>query len=242
MTTGERIRIYEQQPLLDVAGETIRPGGLELTDRALGFCALPAGARVLDVGCGPAASVAHLIERHHLAAIGVDPSMLLLQAGRRRHESMPLAQAPGEYLPFAANQVDAVLTECSLSVMADPERALAEFRRVLRVNGYLIMSDVYARNPERVAALRRLPINSCLSGAMLQAEVIERVVAHGYAVKLWEDHTNALKIFTARLIWSHGSMQQFWCQTVPSRGDAADIQTAIAQSKPGYYLLVAQKI
>ena len=56
----ERVRLYEQSPILEVAGEAMRPGGLMLTDRALEFCALPIGSRVLDVGCGPAASIEHL--------------------------------------------------------------------------------------------------------------------------------------------------------------------------------------
>ncbi len=237
----ERVRLYEQSPLLEVAGDTIRPGGLELTDRALEFCALPIGSRVLDVGCGPAASSEHLINRHGLNAIGLDPSERLLRSGRRRNSHLPLVQSYGERLPVAADQFDVVLTECSLSVMKNANRALAEFQRVLRVNGYLILSDIYARNPAGIEALQHLPIDSCLCGAVPQAEIIDRVEAAGFKVLLWEDHTQALKVFTAKLIWSNGSLQQFWCRAT-SRADADTIQTAIAQSKPGYYLLIAQKI
>ena len=71
--SDERVRLYEQSPLLEVAGETIRPGGLELTDRALAYCALPVGSRLLDVGCGPAASSAHLVNHYGFDAIGLDP-------------------------------------------------------------------------------------------------------------------------------------------------------------------------
>ena len=234
------MRVYEQSPLLEVAGETIRPGGLALTDRALEFCALPIGSRVLDVGCGPAASIEHLRVKYQLNAVGLDPSEMLLRSGRRRDPSLRLIQSPGEYLPIAAGQFDAVLTECSLSVMSDTDRALREFRRVLRSGGYLILSDIYARNPAGLEALQRLPIDSCLCGAVSQGEIIDRVEAAGFKVLMWEDHTKALNVFAARLIWSNGSLQQFWCRAT-SQADAADIQTAIAQSKPGYYLLIAQK-
>ncbi len=237
----ECVRVYEQGPLLEVAGETIRPGGLALTDRALEYCALPIGSRVLDVGCGLAASIEHFKAQHHLNAVGLDPSARLLRSGRRRDPSLRLIQSPGEYLPIAAGQFEAVLTECSLSVMSDADRALSEFRRVLRSGGYLILSDIYARNPAGIEALQHLPIDSCLCGAVSQAQISDRVVAHGFDVKLWEDHTQALNVFAARLIWSNGSLQQFWCRAT-SRADATDIQTAIAQSKPGYYLLIAQKI
>jgi len=236
----ERVRVYEQSPLLEVAGDTIRPGGLALTDRALKFCVLPSGARVLDLGCGPAASIEHLRVKHQLDAVGLDPSEMLLRLGRRRDPSLRLIQSPGEWLPIADDQFEAVLTECSLSVMKNSDRALAEFWRVLRRGGYLILSDIYARNPAGIEALKYLPIDSCLCGAVSQTQIIDRVVVQGFEMKLWEDHTSALNVFAAQLIWSNGSLQQFWCRAT-SRADATDIQTAITRSRPDYYLLIAQK-
>ncbi len=235
----ERVRLYEQSPILEIAGETIRPGGLALTDRALTLCALPMGARVLDVGCGPAASVEYLVNHFGFSVIGLDPSEKLLHSGQRSAH-FPLVQSYGEGLPMADDQFDAVLTECSLSVMRDAARALREFWRVLRPSGYLILSDLYARNADGISALQSLPIDSCLCGAVSQAQIIDRVEAAGFRVLKWEDHTQALNVFAARLIWSNGSLQQFWCRATSS-ASAVDIQTAIAQSKPGYYLLIAQK-
>lgn len=240
MIVDERVRLYEQSPLLEVAGETIRPGGLALTDRGLEFCTLPSGSRVLDVGCGPAASIEHLRVEHQLDAVGLDPSEMLLRSGRRRDPSLPLIQSSGEWLPIAGDQFEAVLTECSLSVMKDSNRAVAEFWRVLRSGGYLILSDIYARNPAGVDAVHGLPLDSCLCGAISRAEITNRVEAAGFKVVLWEDHTKALNVFAAQLIWSNGSLQQFWCRAA-ARADAVDLQTVIAQSKPGYYLLIAQK-
>jgi arsenite methyltransferase len=236
----ERVRVYEQGPLVDVADETIRPGGLTLTDRALEFCMLPTGARVLDVGCGPAASIEHLRVKHQLNAVGLDPSVMLLRSGRRRDPFLQLIQSPGECLPIADDQFAAVLTECSLSVMQNSDRAMAEFWRVLCAGGFLILSDVYARNPAGVDALHNLPLDSCLSSVISQAEIIDRVEAAGFTVMLWEDHTKALNAFAAQLIWSNGSLQQFWCRTT-SQANALDIQSAIAQARPGYYLLIARK-
>lgn len=232
----ERVRLYEQSPILEVAGEAMRPGGLMLTDRALEFCALPIGSRVLDVGCGPAASIEHLRVKRQLDAVGLDPSEMLLRLGRRRDPSLRLIQSPGESLPIANDQYDAILAECSLSVMQHPDRALAEFQRVLRLDGYLILSDIYVRNPTGIEARKELPIDSCLRGAISQTQIIDRVMAHGFDVKLREDHTKALNAFAAQLIWSNGSLPHFWSCS------EAGVQSAIAQARLGYYLLVAQKI
>jgi arsenite methyltransferase len=236
----ERVRLYEQGPVLEVAGDTIRPGGLALTDRALEFCALSIGARLLDVGCGPAASIEHLRVKHQLNTVGLDPSRQLLQAGRQRNSTLPLLQAYGQCLPIADKQLDAILAECSLSVVEEIDRALAEFWRVLRSRGYLILSDIYARNSTGVAALQQLPIDSCLCGARPQSEIIDRVEKHGFKIKLWEDHARVLNQFAAQLIWSNGSLQQFWCRAT-SPAAALSVQAAIAQAKPSYYLLIAEK-
>ncbi|MBZ0309443.1 MAG: class I SAM-dependent methyltransferase [Anaerolineae bacterium] len=218
----------------------IRPGGLSLTDRALAYCNLPPGASVLDVGCGQAASVAHLIAHYQLTAVGIDPSALLLQSARCQNARLPLVQSYGETLPVRCNWIDALLAECSLSAMQDMNRALTEFWRVLRPGGYLILSDIYIRNLDGKAALHQLPISSCLSGAVSQQEVMVCVQSRGFTVLLWEDHTHILKSFAAQLIWVEGSIQQFWCRAASCK-DSTNILTAITQSRPGYYLLIAQK-
>jgi len=237
MTTG--FSVYEQVPLPDLSEDTLHPGGLALTDAALTFCNLPSGARILDVGCGPALTVQHLMTAHQLNALGIDPSASLLHAGRRRNSDLPLIQAAGEALPFAAKTFDALITECSLSEADDPDRALAEFWRVVRPGGYLVLSDLYVRNPERIAALRQLPFKSCLRGAMAQEDIRERVAVLGFAICRWEDQTNALKVFTAQWLWKHGSL--FWCRgTSPEQ--SCTIQGAIAGVKFGYFLLIAQRM
>ncbi len=236
----ERVKVYEQSSLLEVAGETIRPGGLALTERALEFCALPIGSRVLDVGCGPAVSIEHLRVNFRLDAVGLDPAETLLRSGQRRDPSLRLVQSPGEYLPLAGEQFDAVLAECSLSVMRDSDRALAEFWRVLRSGGYLILSDIYARRSAGVNAAQGLSLDWCLCDAQPQSEIVDRVEKRGFEIKLWEDHTKALNAFAAQLIWSNGALRQNW-RSAMSHADATDLQTGMARSKPGYYLLIAQK-
>jgi arsenite methyltransferase len=237
----ENLRLYEGSAIREATGDLIRPGGLALTDRALALCQLPAGARVLDVGCGPGATVEYLRVRYRLMVFGLDASAVLTQSGRHRNPTLPLLQAMGECLPVCDDSLDAILSECSLSLVADIDQALAEFRRALKLGGYLVVSDVYARNPGGIAALRRLTFESCVRGAMLRDETVEQLRVHGFEITVWQDHSDALKQFVAQLIWTHGSLAQFWCRAT-SNANPVDIQQAIAQSRPGYFLLVAQKI
>lgn len=239
MTILEQCRVYEQEAVWQVTGPAIRPGGLELTRRLVVQCDLPPQARVLDVGCGMGATVEQLQAVFGLKVIGLDLSPMLLQAGRARRADLSLLQSPGERLPLAAGQFEAVLAECSLSVMVDPARALAEFRRMLRPGGRLMVSDVYARNPAAIPVLRRLPLHSCLSGAMSRPEIEARLVAAEFRLLDWQDHTAALTYFAGQLILAHGSLAAFWGCVAAGQVEAAAIQQAVRLARPGYYGLIA---
>jgi arsenite methyltransferase len=232
--------LFEQEALRAITGETIRPGGLRLTDRAMLFCTLPARSRVLDVGCGIGASVAHLRSTNGLDASGLDPSSGFLREGRERHSGMPLIQARGESLPVGRETLAAVLCECVLSLTADPRAALEEFYRVMLPRGRLIITDIYMRSAERSHDQRHLPVRSCITGAMARSEIEDLVMGSGFHTLVWEDHTQLLKELAVQLIFAHGSMRDFWGQFCKKQ-DLPGIQLALHHTRPGYYLLIAEK-
>ncbi|MCB9423407.1 MAG: class I SAM-dependent methyltransferase [Ardenticatenaceae bacterium] len=233
----EVCRVYELEGVQRVTGETIRPGGLALTRQAVALADLPAGARVLDVGCGAGATVEYLAGLG-LRAMGIDPSKKLLSQGNGRSPHLTLTQGRGELLPFAARQFDALLAECCLSLMADAAEALAEFARVLRPGGALILSDMLVGNPAGMAAARRLPLSCCVSCAFSRAQIKGLLTDAGFAITHWEDNTEALKQLTVQIIWEYGSLANFWgcCGE-----DGVGMGTAVANLKPGYFLLLARK-
>ena len=233
MTAETGPRVYEQPALRNLAGGTIRPGGLALTDQALALCALPPGARVLDVGCGAGATVAHLTARHRLAAFGLDVSRSLLQQGRQADGALPVLQAAGERLPIRDSALDGVLAECSLSAMDDGDRALDEFCRVLKAGGHLIVTDVYAREAQGCP----LPAGTCVSGARPQGEILKQIGAHDFDVILWQDQSAALKELAVQLIFTYGSLPVFWQHA----GATREVGTATARARLGYFLLIARK-
>jgi ubiquinone/menaquinone biosynthesis C-methylase UbiE len=173
--------------------------------------------------------------------VGIDPSTLLLDRARR--EIQYLAQARGEQLPFPTAGFDAVIAECCLSLMDDPRTAIRELARLLPAGGRLIVNDLYARRAAGVRLLRRLSIGCCLKGAMSQETLIDLFDSCGFCVDLWEDHTQDLKNLAAQLVFAHGSMQNFWYSIMPGdeRAQQPEIQRAVSESRPGYFLLLATK-
>ena len=114
--------VYELPRVQRITGNTIRPGGLALTKRALAMAALPAASTVLDVGCGTGATVAYL-SRLGMRAVGLDASAALLG---QAEASGGLSQGRAEHLPFPAGRFDGLFAECCLSLMDDAALAADE--------------------------------------------------------------------------------------------------------------------
>jgi SAM-dependent methyltransferase len=122
--------------------------GADLYDRFMGrysvplapaladFASVAAPQRVLDVGCGPGALTAELVERLGAdAAAAVDPSEPFVAAARERHPGVDVRQAAAEQLPFEDGEFDAALAQLVVHFMADPVKGLREMARVTRDGG-----------------------------------------------------------------------------------------------------------
>jgi SAM-dependent methyltransferase len=242
MPDGGRCKVYERIAQGGVTGGFIRPGGLELTERALSLCEFPPGSRLLDVGCGTGATVEHLIGRHGFLAAGVDPSLPMLSLGSARKPFLPLIRAAAESLPFRDGEWDGVLLECSLSLTTDPDAALRECLRVLRRGGKLVLSDVYVKNSEAIPDLRALRLDCCLTGALSKDELTAKLKKGGLPILAWEDHSAALKHFAAQLILAGEAGRSFWCSlTGAGPLDGFRIEQAVSRAGFGYFLAVAGK-
>ena len=236
----ESLPLYESFELRRITGPTIRPGGFALTERAVDVCGIHADDRVLDVGCGLGATVRRLDVTYGFKAIGVDTSFDLLDEGRSMDSSVSLMAGHADRLPFGNNRFDAVFCECVLSLLDDPHRALIEMGRVLKPEGCLIMSDLYARRPQGHVPLKDLPLNSCLKGARPRSEISGLVQEAGFSPVLWEDHSHLLKHLAARLVFEYGSMREFWSLFAP-QCERSSLEDAIRLARPGYYLFISRK-
>lgn len=236
-------KLYESDVLRLATGDTLRPGGFFLTDLGVKLCNFLPDARVLDVGSGSGATVERLVSLYQLQAIGIDPSEVLLGIGKGKNPDLNLIQGLGEDLPFLANHMDGVFAECTLSVMKDLDQVLKEIFRVLKPGGWLIINDVYARNPEGLKGLQKLNIDSCIRRALPKEQLVNKLVGQGFNIVNWSDHTNLLTQLTVNLIMTHGSMTNFWLKSSSCSGqvDPILVQDAIKQAKMGYFQLIAKK-
>lgn len=189
------VPLWKTPELRVAAGNTLRPGGFALTDRAAEILGVLPGWRVLDVGCGLGSTVGRLRARYGAQAWGVDFSMEQLAAA----DGLPgLVRARGDCLPFRTGTFDALFCECVLSLLDDRARALEEFARVLKPGGHLVLTDLYSGDG------CACPGDSCATRAGSLADVRGLLSKHGFGVTLAEDHSPHLRDLAARLIWVGG--------------------------------------
>jgi arsenite methyltransferase len=223
--------LYENSAVAAVTGETLRPGGFVLTDRAVSLCGLSPGARAADIGCGSGATVRRLRQRFGLESVGVDASLFLL---RKARPGGAFLQGRAESLPLADGAMAAIFCECVLSLVPSPGAVLRECLRVLSPGGFMVLSDLYRRLPAEAGIPGERGV-SCAAGAVSQPEMTEMVRRNGFDLLRWEDHTRLLKELAARIVFAHGSLDQYWAH-VGLNGPPGN-----CCGRPGYCLMICRK-
>ncbi|GCD90758.1 class I SAM-dependent methyltransferase [Nocardioides sp. LS1] len=100
---------------------------------------LPVG-RALDVACGTGRHAAYLAGLGH-TIIGTDVSPAMLDVARAKLPDAELHLADMHALPVADASVDTVVTGLAVNHVPDLRPVFAEFARVLRPGGHLVVSD-----------------------------------------------------------------------------------------------------
>jgi SAM-dependent methyltransferase len=110
-----------------------------LADPLLDAAEVDRGAYVLDVASGPGYVAAAAAERG-ASVIGVDIAEGMISLARRLHPKLDFRLGNAEALPFPDGSFDAVVANFVLLHVGRPERATAEFARVLDADGRLALT------------------------------------------------------------------------------------------------------
>jgi ubiquinone/menaquinone biosynthesis C-methylase UbiE len=100
-----------------------------------------------DIGCGAGSTAAYLTDRYGLDMVGLDISEQLVRAGLENRPGLKLIRWDCRTLPFKPSSLDAVLLECTLSVIGGIPEMLRECAQALKPAGTLILSDIFAERP-----------------------------------------------------------------------------------------------
>jgi len=111
-----------------------------------------AQGRILEVGCGTGRNLPLYPPKSNVVALDHDGAVL--RRARQRAPGTACVVARAEALPFADASFDTVVSGLVFCSVADPARALAEIRRVLRPDGRLCMLEHVRHASPRWAALQ----------------------------------------------------------------------------------------
>jgi SAM-dependent methyltransferase len=141
----------EFQATLDAS---LHPRGPDLLYDLVRSLGLPAGASVIDLGCGEDRHTIELAARFGVAIRGIDPVArhidlaheALAEAARRQPELRGRVQfevGTAEAIPAADSSVDLVWCRDVLVHVAALEQAYASCRRILRAGGYVLVYQMF---------------------------------------------------------------------------------------------------
>jgi ubiquinone/menaquinone biosynthesis C-methylase UbiE len=144
---------------------------------------------VLEIGAGSGRN-GPFYSREVEKLVALEPAEELRRLARPRMVELPFAVEflpdPAERIPLGDGAVDAVVSTWTLCTVADPPRALAEVRRVLRASGRLIFVE-HGRSPDRgvVAWQDRLtPLwRRVAGGCHLNRPIADLVRRGGFAIE-----------------------------------------------------------
>ena len=121
--------------------EILHPGGIEKTDEMARTCGVGKDKKILDIGSGKGATACFLAEKYACEVVGVDKSERMIEYARKAaaekglRSSVSFRRADALSLPFEDESFDIVLIECTTTLLADKEKAFAEFLRVAKPGG-----------------------------------------------------------------------------------------------------------
>jgi len=190
-------------------------------------------SRALDVGCGEGRFCRRLRERG-IEAVGIDPTLALLEEARRRDPEGDYRDGIGEKLDFPNASFDLVVSYLTLIDIPDIAAAIAEMARVLKPDGTLLIANLNSFNTagpptgwtrdERGRALR-FEIDHYLE------ERSNRVSWRGIEIENWHRPLSTYM----QLLLGQGLVLKFFDEPAPHGGDPV---TAERYRRVPYFLVM----
>jgi arsenite methyltransferase len=247
-------RLYESDAARWLLDGELHPGGERLTLRLAELAGIAPGQQVVDVACGTGATALLLAREYAAETVGVDLGAGTIERARREARALDLADrarfvhGDAEALPLPDATFDVALSECSLCVFPDKQRAVSEMARMLRPGGTIAIADVTAVLDALPGALRTAAARvACVADARTEDGYRALLRAAGYETVAVERHDDELlamidrveaRLRVARMLALPGEQRDRIRDAVALTRMA---RVEVTRGTIGYVLLVARR-
>ena len=252
------VELYESCVFDQLLGDTLRPGGLELTAKVAEIAGIGQNHTVLDIACGKGTTAVFLAREYDCNVIGIDLSDKMISSCRSRADEEEVTDkvsfvlGDGESLPFCDSSFDTVISECSFSLLPNKESAARGMKRILKSGGKLVMTDIILRGEVDRKLRSQITFPCCFAGAWQLEEYIKLFEQFGLQSPYIEDHSHELENVGYQLGVIFGSIDNFLerlpagpCRQKGIRDSSTTTESYyefLRLGKPGYVLLAMTKV
>jgi len=183
---SERAKDYDRQKIR--TWKSARGFGVEVIDEVTSAIAGLEDRAVLEVGVGSGRIGFPLLEKVKPWFVGLDLSREMLELARVKmspcKQKFELILGDAEHLPFAKKAFDAVFCVSTMHYLADSERTLSEFSRVLKQKGVLVYGDLTLHEFDNRGFLNALErtISNAHAKYSKPSEIDRLLEKHGFLV------------------------------------------------------------
>ena len=249
-------RLYESDLTRFLLGDSVHPGGLQLTGQLGRMLGLSPASRVPDVACGKGTTAVFLAKEFGCEVFGIDygdqnvaAARSLAQAGHV-DSRVQFDRSDAENLPFSDGSFDAVICECAFCTFPDKAASAKEFFRVLRRGGHVGISDLTRAEilPNDLDGL--LAWIACIGDAQTVEGYTAFLRDAGFSVDSIEQQNDALKemvdqvrmkLLGAEIMTGLNKLQLPGLDLGAAKRMASSAMAAVKQGQLGYVLIRAAK-
>ncbi len=213
------INAYEAGFLETFLGETLRPGGIELTRKLMELAGVKPGYRVLEIGSGKGETAIFLAENYGCEVTGLDASLVMIEAARQKANMKKLQagkvqfwRGTAENLGFDNEYFDLIVAECFLSLFTAKDKVVSEVFRVLKKGGRFVFSDFVLTRKHAESEKEKLPLlsNLCLGGAGRVDQYSSILQEIGFSKVQVKIEYKVMREMALQLFTSFGCQEGFW--------------------------------
>ncbi len=188
-------------------GLTKHMGGLKATKELVELCHIDKNSCVLEVGCGVGLTACYIAKEYGCKWIAIDVSEEMVRRARKRakrksvEDKVEFIVADAQALPFRDDIFDAVIGESVNVFVKNKQKAINEYKRVVKPGGYVGFNEVTlieAPPPELVEYL-----SLALGGAefltsegwesLLKEAGFSNIIAKIYKTTAWRQWASEVK-------------------------------------------------